>query len=136
MANIAWLVILMTSINLALVLGGVMDVTASKQEGGIISSFFIVNSSLNVKDMNTDFTSEAQNVTSKGVVAGTAFEGFTDTPSAVSSLVGFLFDVSTAPFQLLMNPSLELPVQFRLLIGFPLSLMWIFAIVSFFRKGT
>lgn len=136
MANIAWLIILMICINLSLVLGGVMDATAPKQEGGIISSFFNVNNTLNVKDMNSDFTSEAQNVTAKGVVAGTEFEGFTDTPSAVSSLVGFLFDVSTAPFQLLINPTLELPIQFRVFIGFPLSIMWIFAIVSFFRKGT
>ena len=135
MANITWLVIMMVCINLALVFGGAMDTTATKDEGGVISSFFDIDSKFNSQNIGSEFQNTTKGVTERGVVAGTEFEGFTDTPSAVSGLFTFLFDVSTAPFQLVANPNLELPVPIRMFIGLPLSLAWIFAIISFWRKG-
>lgn len=135
MANAGWLLILLLMINLMLVLGGVMDSTAEKGQGGVLSSLFDINNTNNPKDIDEGFKETTQNITSGGVVSGTDFEGFTDSPSAVATMFNRLFDISTAAFQLIFNPNISLPIQLRLILGLPLSVAWIFALIAFWRTG-
>lgn len=135
MANAGWLLILLLMINLMLVLGGVMDTTAEKGQGGVLSSLFDINNTNNPKDIDEGFKETTQNITSGGVVSGTDFEGFTDSPSAVATMFNLLFDMSTAAFQLIFNPNISLPIQLRLILGLPLSVAWIFALIAFWRTG-
>lgn len=135
MANAGWLLILLLMINLMLVLGSVMDSTAEKGQGGVLSSLFDINNTNNPKDIDEGFKEAAGNVTSGGVVSGTDFEGFTDSPSAVATMFNRLFDISTAAFQLIFNPNISLPIQLRLILGLPLSVAWIFALIAFWRTG-
>lgn len=135
MANAGWLLILLLMINLMLVLGGVMDTTAEKGQGGVLSSLFDINNTNNPKDIDEGFKETTQNITSGGVVSGTDFEGFTDSPSAVATMFNRLFDISTAAFQLIFNPNISLPIQLRLILGLPLSVAWIFALIAFWRTG-
>ena len=135
MADFRDLLIIMMSINIMLVLGGALDSTSTREEGNLIGDFYSLNEGGEVGDIDSNFKSEVEGITSKGAVTEGGFEGFTDLPSAASGIFSFLLRSITAPFQLLFNPNLELPFAFRMMIGLPLTIFWIFSLIAYWRQG-
>ncbi len=135
MADFRDMLIIMMSINIMLVLGGALDITAERSQGNMIGDFYVVSESGEVADVDPEFKEEVEGVTSKGAVQEGGFEGFTDMPSSISGIFSFLIKSITAPFQLLFNPNLELPFAFRMMIGLPLTIFWIFSIIAYWRQG-
>lgn len=125
------LVIIILCVNIVLTLSGVLN---TSDEGNIINSFFKTNGE-EIQDLNQNFEDEVTQVTSSGAVTGTEFEGFTDLPTALAGIFKFIVGSLTAPFQLFLNPKLNLPLVFRWLVGLPLSLLWIFSIIGWWRQG-
>lgn len=135
MADFRDILIIMMSINIMLVLGGALDITSTREEGNLIGSFYTFNEDGEARDVNAEFKEEVEGITSKGAVTEGGFEGFTDLPSAASGIFSFLIKSLTAPFQLLFNPNLELPFPFRMMIGLPLTVFWIFSLIAYWRQG-
>lgn len=135
MADFRDALIIMMSINIMLVLGGVMEITAPKEQGNMIGNFYTINEGGEVADIDPEFKLEVEGITSKGTVQEGGFEGFTDLPSSLSGIFSFIITSLTAPFQLLFNPNLELPFAFRMMIGLPLTIFWVFSIIAYWRQG-
>lgn len=142
--------LLMLCINIMLVLGGIFDEAAlydtssqgldnAKSEGNILPAFFQFTNGTTgraeVTDFNQNISDEFSGITSAGGVNVGAFQGFTDAIALVRSIGSFLVDVVTAPFQLLFNPNLQLPYEFRMMFGLPYSLLYVFAFIRWFRTG-
>lgn len=123
------LVVTLLCINILLTISGSLDVHA---DGNLITNFYKVNGS-NIQGMDNNFTDATAALPSSGSVSGTAFEGFTDMPSSLSTLFKYFTGALTAPFQLWLNSSLGLPWVFQWLVGMPLSLMWVLSIIAWWR---
>lgn len=135
MADFRDVLIIMMSINIMLVLGGALDINSTREEGNIIGDFYVISDRGEVGDIDPEFKSEVEGITSKGAVTEGGFEGFTDLPSAASGIFSFLIKSISAPFQLLFNPDLELPFVFRMMFGLPISIFWIFTLIAYWRQG-
>ena len=135
MAEFRDILIIMMSINIMLVLGGALDITATSDQGNMIGDFYKVNEGGEVADIDEEFKAEVEGITSKGAVHEGGFEGFTDIHSSISGVFSFLIKSITAPFQLLFNPNLELPFEFRMMVGLPLTIFWILSLISYWRQG-
>lgn len=142
------LILVMLCINIMLVLGGVFDErqlydstlkSQAKQDGNFLPQLFkFTNNSIGdpqIQDFSDNLSGEITGLSSSGGVTVGSFEGFTDLVKLVRSLFGFLIDVMTAPFQLMANPNLGLPFEFRMMIGLPFSILYLFALVRWLRTG-
>ena len=135
MAKVEGVLVVILCINIMLVIGDVFTVDTTSTEGNILASLFSFEGK-EAANLNPEFQSEVESVGSEGALQTTSsFEGFTDLPRALFGLFKFLLISLTAPLVLLFNPVLQLPYQFRLMVALPMSVVWIFAIIRFFRKG-
>ena len=134
MADLKFLPILMLllCINIVLVYSGILN---TNDEGVILKSFITTTDNNNIVGYNQNLTDNIKGITSQGTVSGSGFEGFTDLPSTIKTIFSFLISSLTAPFQLWLNPKLELPLIFQWLIGLPLSVLWIFSLIGYWRNG-
>jgi hypothetical protein len=132
MAKTEAVLVIMLCINIMLVVGGVLDVDSPKEEGGIISSLFSVGDDFKTGDLDSNFTSKLEELRQSSSTTST---GFTDTITMFKTIFSFIFDTLTAPLQLLFNSKLGLPNVFRFMVGLPLTILWIFTIIRFLRKG-
>ena len=123
------LLITLFAINVMLVVGGVMNTNDSREQGGMISTFYEFDSNNNIKQMNETFTSDKIGGSlSSGVVTTGSFTGFTDLLKFGSGVFNFLLQSLSAPLQLMFNPNLALPTTFRFMIGSVLTLLWALAL--------
>ncbi|GAI88022.1 unnamed protein product [marine sediment metagenome] len=135
MAKIEGILVVMLCINIMLVIGGIFDVDTGSTSGNIIASLFAFEGD-ETSGLSADFQEEVEGVGSEGALQTTSgFEGFTDLPRAIFNMFKFLLISLTAPLVLFFNPVLQLPYQFRLMVALPMSIVWILAIIRFFRKG-
>ena len=135
MAKIEGVLVTMLCINIMMVIGGVFTVDADNTTGNMLSTLFSFEGD-EASGLSADFQEEVEGVGSEGALQTTSdFEGFTDLPRAILNMFKFLLISLTAPLVLLFNPDLQLPYQFRLMVALPMSIIWIFAIIRFFRKG-
>ena len=131
--------IIMLCINILLVVGGVTSFQDGKDNGnmlgGLVNFTYKNDSSIEASNLNSDLTKATSEVGSRGTITTGTFAGFTDTPSAIYLFFKFMLEILTSPFNLLLNPNLFLPWQFRIMIGVPLSLLWVISIIGFWRNG-
>ncbi len=129
------ILLLLINIGLTLNVPEFSVLTSTKQEGNVAGSLFNFNSDLNVENINGTFSDNVVGIAGSGTATAGTFEGFTNTPGSVTGVLNFLFTAASAPLQLLFNTKLEMPLEARLMFGLPLTIAWLFALISFFRKG-
>lgn len=136
MAKFETILATMLCINLMLVLGGIFEPDAKASEGNILTKFFKFNYTTNTGGFSDELSEESEGLfTGSFVKEGDSDFSFLDFVLIIKDLIGFLFNTITAPLQLFLNPNLNLPLQFRLMIGMPYSFLYLFTIIRFWRRG-
>ena len=128
------ILITMMCINIMLVLGGVVSIDSDITEGNFLGSFFTFpnNDASQGASINKDFQGKLSNIPAQGGGSTTGL-GFIDGIKMLLDLFSFLLVSMSAPLQLIFNPNITLPWVFRLLIGIPLSTIYIFSLVGWLR---
>lgn len=132
MAKTEAILVIMLCINIMLVVGGVLETDTPQEKGGMLSSLFSINNKFDTADLTGNFTTELEELRQSSSTTAT---GFTDTITMIKGIVSFLFNTVTAPLQLLFNTNIDLPNVVRFMIALPLTVLWIFTLIRFFRKG-
>lgn len=116
-------------INLMLVLGGVIPF-----EGSLTSHFFTApnNDLIQGISLAQAFENTTRSISSQSGGATTGL-GFIDGIKMLLGIFSFIIDTLTAPIQILFNPALDLPVVFRILVGVPLTITYIFSAIFLLR---
>jgi hypothetical protein len=110
-----------------LVLGGVVPLS-----GTVVDSFFTSpnNDMSNGVTIDTAFETVVKDVPDQSGGATTGL-GFIDSIKMLLGIFKFILSSLTAPFQLLFNPMILLPMTFRILVGLPLTIVYIFGLIGF-----
>ena len=134
MSKYLTILITMICINLTLVLGGIIPINSSTQDGNFIISLFSFasNDPTTGVSINSTFQSKVAGLPAQGGSATTGL-GFIDGIKMIADLFYFLISTISAPFQLLFNPNIILPSVFRVLVGLPLTILYIFSLIHFLR---
>lgn len=116
-------------IDLMIILGGVMPF-----EGSLASHFFTApnNDIMQGISLNTGFENVTKGIPSQSGGATTGL-GFIDGIKLILGIFAFVIDMLSAPLQILFNPALNLPIVFRILVGLPLTITFIFSAIFMLR---
>ena len=137
--NGKWLLILMLSINLLSIMFANISPTYGQyvinNQNSFINNWFILGSNFDsVPQYNSSFQSTVDstlNANEQTVSSASTLGGFID---GIRLVIGFMSLLTPAPM-LTMFATLQLPVWFTVMIGIPLTLLWLIAFIEFFRGG-
>ena len=117
-----------------LVLGGVIPFSTGIAGGNMLNSFFTAsnNDLSSGVSINTEFQDVVQSIPEQSGGTTTGI-GFIDAIKLMLGVFEFIINTLTAPIQLLFNMNIPLPTTFRILVGLPLTIGYIFAILFFLR---
>ena len=108
---------------------------ASLSQGNLVPSFFSLNDNSITSDniaVNSNFEGAIKNLPEQGGSSTTGF-GIIDGIKLMLGFFGFIVGSVFVPFTLLFNPALQLPIVFRILVGLPLCVANVIALISFVR---
>jgi|TARA_R100000789_G_scaffold43668_1_gene44948 hypothetical protein len=128
MANLIKIITFMLCINIMLYLGGFQLI-----EGDILNKFFEIEGN-SIKGLNSTFNEDIPTTPQiAGIDTTTSDFRITDIPKTLLRLFRFMLNIMLAPIAIFGSPQLNLPFIFQMMIGVPITIIFIIIIVDWWR---